>query len=193
MTVTKRQKRLLIALLSVFCLLAVLFSLFWFVPYRRHWNFRKTPVETTVLFPMPDEVILIQDGKAQTLDEAQIPAIYEAFAWLDSAALGTDSWQHSYSASRTNELRREEFCVELRYKQRYKYVGEHAAFYGEEYDALLIVKSGTSCIIPYKGCTYRAVGRRSYCLLTYYDDRTGKNLSDEAKKASDYIKSFYNP
>ena len=193
MTMTKHNKKILISCTALILVALLLLSLFWFVPYRRHWNFRKTPVETTVLFPMPDEVVLIREGKAQTLDEDQIPVIYEAFAWLDSAALGTSSWKHPYSASRTNELRKEEFCVELRYKQRYRYVGEHAAFYGEEYDALLIVKSGTSCIIPYKGCTYRAVGRSSYCLLTYYDHRTGKDLSDEEKKASDYIKSFYTP
>ena len=190
MTMTKRKKRLLIALISVFCLLAVLFSLFWFVPYRRHWNFRKTPVETEVLFPMPDEIVLIRDGKAQKLDKEQIPAVYEALAFLEEIAFGTSGPLLPYSAIETAKYRLTCDCVELRYRQRYKYTGEFSSFDGKEYDALLFVDFST--VIPYKGSVYRAV-RGTYQDLIYNDTWSGQDLNDEAKIVSDYIKSFYNP
>ena len=190
---TKRKKRLLTVLISILCTLVILFSLFWFVPYRRHWNFRKTPVETEVLFPMPDEVILIQDGKAQKLDEEHIPAVYEALVWLEDVAFGTSGPLMPYSAIETAKDRFTCDCIELRYRQRYKYTGELSAFCGEEYDALLLVgDDGFDRVIPYKGCAYRDV-RGTYQDLLYHNSRSGENLNDEAKTVSDYIKSFYTP
>ena len=188
---TKRKKRLLTVLISILCTLMILFSLFWFVPYRRHWNFRKTPVETEDLFPMPDEIVLIRDGWAKKLDEEHIPAVYEALVWLEDVAFGTSGPLMPYSAIETAKYRLTCDCIELRYRQRYKYTGELSAFYGEEYDALLLTgNSAFAWVIPYKGCTYRAVGN-SYAYLIYADSWSGQDLNDEAKTVSDYIKSFY--
>jgi len=159
---TKRQKRLLTAAcasavcIALIAVLLVQFSLFWNAPYRRHWTFHKTPVETTVLFAHPDEVLLIQGGWVKWLDAENILAFYEEIVWFEAASSQIVPTLAAPTSDTRDAHRSESFCVELRYDRRHKYVGEIAAFSGQEYDALLLAfdeRHGVF-VMPYCGVEY---------------------------------------
>ncbi|MBQ3483418.1 MAG: hypothetical protein IJA78_04505 [Clostridia bacterium] len=125
-------------------------------PYRRHWTSQKTPVETATLFERPDEVVLIQGGWVKWLDAENIPALYEEIVWFETASSQIVPTLAAPTSDTRDAHRSESFCVELRYDRRHKYVGEIAAFCGEEYDALLLAfdeRHGVF-VMPYCGVEY---------------------------------------
>jgi len=199
MTLTKRKKIILISSTALILVVAILFSLFWFV-----WRDEEpeepvviVPVETSTLFVMPDEMVFIKDGKETPLSATQISESYEYFVWLESHALDTGTIDGLYSDSYTSEVKARNLCVELRYHQRQKYTGSIGPFRNLEYDALLVVMGGDvpGFIIPYRDSAYQPVGL-SYYLLDYYD--YDKNLAEnsiyeEAVAVTERIKSFYAP
>lgn len=193
MILTKRKKRVLVAAcasavcIALIAVLLVRFSLFWNAPYRRHWTFHKTPVETNMLFARPDEVVLIQGGWVKWLKEESISALYEEIAWFESASLNTVSILSPATSATRDAHRNEFFCVELRYDQRYKYVGEIKAFYGEEYDALLLAFDGDGVfVMPYRGWNYHGgnIG------LGYDDTYSGKSVRSEYQSKLVALKQF---
>ncbi|MBQ3483419.1 MAG: hypothetical protein IJA78_04510 [Clostridia bacterium] len=168
---TKRKKRLLIVLISILCILVLLFSLFWFVPYRRHWTFRKKAVETATLFPVPDEVVIC-NGEAEWMDADDIGTIYRNLVQLESLVTSDDGfYKMRYHQDITDEYRTGQLCVELRYRQRYQYAGNFFNGSSFEYDALLLVLlEDEMIVIPYKGLNYRGINKL-YRTLSYHIDR----------------------
>ena len=155
---TKRKKCLLITGISVLCLLAILFSLFWFVPYRRHWTFQKTPIETDVFLPKPDEIVCIIDGETVWLNEEQIATVHAQLLQTVPLAMGKEYYHDG--GSLTRERRSENFahtCLELRYKQRHTFVGNEY-YNGFQFDAVFLSIHGYFLVvIPYLDVSYRTM------------------------------------
>ena len=155
---TKRKKRLWITSISVLCLCAILFSVFWFVPYRRHWTFRKTPIETDVFLPEPDEIICIIDGEKVWLDEEQIATVHTQLLETVPLAMGKEYYHDG--GSLTHLKRSDNFdytCLELRYKQRHTFVGNEY-YSGFQFDAVFLSLHGYFLVvIPYLGISYRTM------------------------------------
>ena len=180
MDMTKKQKRLLIFGISFLCLCAILFSCFWFIPYRRHWTFRKTPVETDAFLPKPDSVLYISSsGETRLLTDLEIERVYSAFQAAMESIKSFKIVQYKCDGAvkvnaakkiRTAEIPR----LEFRYEQRQRYVGENLAQIGNgylepiEFDAMmLLVDKSQMTAIPYKGWQYSR-DSNEHALIDFY-------------------------
>ena len=156
---TKKKKLCLILtpIIALVCIAATLFSLFWFVPYRRHWTFQKEPLEVSTLLAYPDAIVCHIDGKNKWLSEEEIEGVW---ARLDDLLTGrTDGFykmpMNEYIL-KTEQIKERPMCIELRYRQRRLYTGNVLSKEPFEYDAMLLVEIGGNLVpVPYLGCTYR--------------------------------------
>ena len=158
MDMTKKQKRLLIFGISFLCLCAILFSCFWFIPYRRHWNFKKTPIEHETLLAYPDSVICRAAGENKRLNDDQIEALWARLGFV-LTGVRSDNWLRmpvTPDQVKYMQLTKGYTCVELRYDQRHKYMGKVLSNDPFEYDAILLIVTDAFILpVPYLGCTYR--------------------------------------
>lgn len=159
---TKCKKRLLIALVCMLCVLTTLFSVYWFVPYTKHWTFKKTPVETDQFLPKPDSMLYIENGKARKLTDEQRDAVYEEFMMLMSSEFQLGSWMGPLKPKHVWHYITEDTCLEFRYAQRQRFVGKledtrKSSIDVFEFDAVLFTLAGA--ILPYKGIRYRGFGK----------------------------------
>lgn len=109
-----KKRKMLILGLAVFCLLAILFSVFWFVPYLRI-EVLKIPVRTDVLLPKPDMIVLYFGEQSFALTESEQKDLYQAFSTMLASVESCVRGDHF---GETAKIR-----FEFQYRQPYRYVG----------------------------------------------------------------------
>ncbi|MBQ9098595.1 MAG: hypothetical protein IJY50_04105 [Clostridia bacterium] len=170
---TKAKKKILKISISISCVVLALFSVFWFFPHCRHWNFKKDPISLNVFLPYPDSIVCRIDGKNNWLNEEEREKLYEQFAILLDGYEDYSGLKTPFSGWTLKGMQLRKDYIEFRYDQRQKYTGSAFSHRAFEYDACLIIFNGGNLIVvPYLGCTYRGtIGFR--CLSfenTYYVD-----------------------
>lgn len=117
MVIESRKKRIFIIITSVTCALAILFSVFWFVPYLR-FHVLRMPEWTKALFPKPDAIVIHCNDLEVRLTEAECEELYghyvKAMENIESCTFIAPSGSRSVTSS---------FYWEFQYDHRYKYVG----------------------------------------------------------------------
>lgn len=115
----KKSKNKVQIILAVLCLVAVLFSVFGFVPYLRLQVLR-VPENTKLLFPVPDEIVVHYGDLAITLNAMESAKIYAACLQLVPKIKDCVRDKEAEVPQYTSE---NAFYWEFRYEHRYRYVG----------------------------------------------------------------------
>ena len=113
---SKSRKRWRVAL-AVLCLVAVLFSVFWFVPYLR-LRVLRVPVESDLFLLPPDKVTVTYQGETFELDAVQSARMYRL---LDSAISKASI---DIEPSVEDKAKDQKWSFEFHYDYRYYYTGK---------------------------------------------------------------------
>ena len=117
---TKRKKRLWITSISVLCLCAILFSLFWFVPALKYEIFG-IPIKTDVFLPEPDRMVGYYAGTEVILSDEHREMIYDAFvSFMDTSVISAEQKKTNI---RWDDQKADSLCVEFCYDRPYRYEG----------------------------------------------------------------------
>lgn len=116
------KKKIIIASVSVLCLVAVLFSVCWFVPVLRYEMFG-TPLKTKTFFPKPDSVTGLYAMETANFSGEQGEAMHEALLQLMEqvssceSTFGTSLDNNEFGMAQRKALR-------LNYEREYTLAGE---------------------------------------------------------------------
>ena len=142
-----KRKRILICIAACICLLAILFSVFWFVPVLRYEIFGIS-LKTDDFLPSPDVAKGFYAGMEATLSEAQGAEISQALAALAPKALTCEPMTGGlrWIDAKSGEL----LCLLFQYQRPYRYTGDSeklAAINSWEFDALGMMIAGNEILV----------------------------------------------
>jgi len=112
---SKSRKRCRVAL-AVLCLVAVLFSVFWFVPYLR-LRVLRVPVESDLFLLPPDKVTVTYQGETFELDAVQRIRLYRLMEQMTQNATLEET------PSVEDKAKDQKWSFEFHYDYRYYYTG----------------------------------------------------------------------
>ena len=122
----KRKKLPLITGISVLCLFAILFSLFWFVPELKYKVFG-IPIKTDAFLPDPDRMTGYYAEAEVVISDEDQTRIYETVSsFMTTAVISIEQIQ---AGARWEDQKADSLCVEFRYNSPYQYEGSDDKFY----------------------------------------------------------------